>query len=45
MATKSNTNFKTPTPKIKRKGVVAKTRTSRSKNSKHYKKRYVGQGR
>jgi len=32
-------------PKKKRPGVHAKTKTSRSKNSKHYKKKYRGQGR
>ena len=31
--------------KSKRPGVHAKTKTSRSKNAKHYKKSYVGQGR
>ena len=29
----------------KRPGVHAKTKTSKSKQSKHYKKKYVGQGR
>lgn len=32
-------------PKKKRKGVVAKTKTSRTKTSKNYKKAYRGQGR
>ena len=31
--------------KIRRKGVHAKTKSSISKTSKHYKKPYVGQGR
>ena len=31
--------------KSKRPGIHAKTKTSRSKNAKHYKKSYVGQGR
>lgn len=31
--------------KTKRKGVVAKTRTSNNKKSKNYKKKYRGQGR
>lgn len=32
-------------PKIKRKGIHAKTKTSRNKNSKLYKKAYIAQGR
>ncbi len=31
-------------PKKKRKGIHAKTKASKSKNSKNYQKRYVGQG-
>ena len=31
--------------KKKRPGIHAKTKTSRSKNAKHYKKAYVGQGK
>jgi len=31
--------------KKKRPGIHSKTKTSRSKNAKHYKKIYVGQGR
>jgi len=31
--------------KIRRKGVHAKTKTSKGKKSKHYKKSYRGQGR
>ena len=30
--------------KIKRKGIHAKTKNSKSKNSKNYHKRYIGQG-
>ena len=32
-------------PQKKRPGVHAKTKTSKSKNSKYYKKKYVGQGK
>ena len=32
-------------PKVKRKDVIAKTKTSRNKGSKNYKKKYRGQGR
>ena len=32
-------------PKKRRKGIVSKSKTSKSKNSKLYKKRYKGQGR
>lgn len=32
-------------PKVKRPGVHAKCKTSKSKKSKHYKKAYRGQGR
>lgn len=35
---------KTEKPKRKRPGVHAKTKTSKSKNSKFYKKAYKGQG-
>lgn len=47
MAKTSKTNFSVfiPKPKKKRKGVVAKTKTSRLKTSKNYKKKYKGQGR
>jgi len=31
--------------KVRRKGVVAKTKTSNHKSSKNYKKKYRGQGR
>ena len=33
-----------PKPKVKRKGIVAKTKTSKIKSSKLYNKRNVGQG-
>ena len=33
------------TKKKKRKGIHSKNKTSRSKHSKHYKKKYRGQGR
>jgi|TARA_R100000084_G_scaffold55365_1_gene23269 hypothetical protein len=33
------------TPKIKRKGVHSKSKTSKLKSSKNYKKRYRGQGK
>lgn len=32
-------------PKKRRKGIVSKTKTSKNKNSKLYKKTYKGQGR
>jgi len=32
-------------PKVKRKGIVSKKRTSKLKSSKNYKKQYQGQGR
>jgi hypothetical protein len=32
-------------PKVKRKGVHSKTKQSKNKNSKNYKKPYVGQGK
>lgn len=41
----TTTSSKTLNPKIKRKGVHAKKKTSNSKTSKNYKKRYKGQGR
>jgi hypothetical protein len=40
----SATGFE-PSPQTKRPGIHAKTTTSRSKNSKHYKKTYRGQGK
>jgi hypothetical protein len=40
----SRNNYAPKKAKIKRPGVVAKTRTSKLKSSKHYKKKYIGQG-
>ena len=37
------TTFKAK-PKVKRPGVIAKTKQSKNKNSKNYKKPYAGQG-
>lgn len=45
MAKQQTTVTKRVKPKIKRKGIHAKTKTSKSKSSKNYKKLYVGQGR
>lgn len=47
MKKSSKNNFSTfiKKPKKKRAGVVAKTKTSRLKGSKNYKKKYKGQGR
>lgn len=42
---KINSLGKMETPKRRRPGVHAKTKTSRSKNAKHYKKKYRGQGK
>ena len=48
MATKSKSTASVikfqPKPKVKRKGIVAKTKSSKIKGSKLYKKRNVGQG-
>jgi hypothetical protein len=48
MATKSKSTASVikfqPKPKVKRKGIVAKTKTSKIKSSKLYSKRNVGQG-
>lgn len=44
MATKMTNSGKTKTKKV-RKGVHAKTKQSKNKNSKNYKKPYAGQGR
>lgn len=38
-------SFEPSKDKVNRPGVHAKTKTSKSKNSKHYKKAYKGQGR
>lgn len=40
----SSTTFM-ESPKVSRPGVHAKTKTSKTKSSKNYKKRYKGQGR
>ena len=42
--TSFGTNTKKPKSKIRRKGIVAKTKSSRSKHAKNYLKRYRGQG-
>lgn len=38
-------NYYSPNPRKKRKGVHSKTKTSKIKTSKLYKKKYKGQGR
>ncbi len=43
MAKQTNTSVFKATPKVKRKGVHAKTKTSSSKLSKNYVKQYKGQ--
>lgn len=45
MKTKNTTINSQSKPKVLRPNVHAKTKTSRSKNSKYYKKAYKGQGR
>ena len=45
MAAKDTTGKKKISVKISRPGVHAKTKTSKSKNSRNYKKAYQGQGR
>ena len=45
MAKRTNINNFTHTKKIKRPGIHAKTKTSKLKSSKHYKKLYKGQGK
>ena len=45
MARKFNTSSFTGNKRRKRPGVHAKTKTSKSKNNKYYKKKYVGQGK
>jgi len=42
---KAQTYTQTNTPKKKRKGIHAKKKTSKLKNSKNYKKAYKGQGK
>lgn len=44
MAIKTQTNFKLAKPKVKRKGIVSKKKSSKLKTSKNYLKRYKGQG-
>lgn len=39
------TNTKKETKRVRRKGVVAKTKNGRNKNSKNYRKPYRGQGK
>jgi hypothetical protein len=43
--TKTSTTSKIDKPKVSRKGVHAKKKSSKLKTSKNYKKRYCGQGR
>jgi len=45
MAKKTNIVTYKPKKEVNRPGVHAKTKTSKSKNSKHYKKAYKGQGK
>jgi hypothetical protein len=45
MAKQAGNNVKLETPKKKRPGVHAKSKTSKIKGSKNYKKRNVAQGR
>lgn len=45
MAKQTNTSVFKVDPKVKRKGVHAKTKTSSSKSSKNYVKPYKGQGK
>jgi len=45
MAKQNNTSVFKAAPKVKRKGVHAKTKTSTSKSSKNYVKLYKGQGK
>jgi hypothetical protein len=45
MAKQAGSNVKLETPKKKRPGVHAKSKTSKIKGSKNYKKRNVAQGR
>ena len=42
---KQTTNFSPEATKVSRPGVHAKTKTSKNKRSKNYKKAYKGQGR
>lgn len=43
--TKNDTSTKLAKPKVSRSGVHSKTKNSKSKTSKNYKKTYKGQGR
>lgn len=43
--TSTNSSVKLDTPKVSRPGVHSKTKTSKLKKSKSYKKLYKGQGR
>jgi len=45
MSKVGNVSTKKPKRIVRRPGVVAKTKNSRCKHSKNYKKRYRGQGR
>lgn len=45
MAKQTTLSIKRTNGKVRRPGVHAKTRHSNSKQSKHYKKAYAGQGR
>jgi hypothetical protein len=45
MTRKSNVNNFTPSKKIKRPGIHAKSKTSKLKSSKNYIKSYKGQGK
>lgn len=45
MAKLTNTSTKKPPKKVRRPGVVAKTKNARRKTSKNYVKSYRGQGR
>lgn len=44
-AKSNNTSTFVPKPKVKRPGVHSKTKTSKLKGSKNYKKLYTGQGK
>lgn len=45
MAVRGQSNSYSPNPRKKRRGVHAKTKTSKTRTSKLYKKKYRGQGR
>ncbi len=45
MAIKGQSNLKTPNSRRKRKGIHSKSKTSKLKTSKLYKKKYNSQGR